>query len=323
MKKFLLITASVLAIAACTDVPEPAETVLAEPARTARIFGEGLPEEALIPDIINVRVSEQVAADLETHTGKDGWVNLPYVRKFDTRGVAKMRRLFPDAGKFEARTREAGLHLWYVVTTDGGEPVTRAADELYALPGVEEVELNPRIHIVGDPVVTGYAEDEPATRAGGVRYPFDDPRLPAQWHYYNNGTVTGSESGCDINVFSVWRGYTVGNSKVIVSVVDGGIDYSHEDLAANMWNNPEKSGTTKYGYNFVNNSYQVTAESHGTHVAGTIAAVNNNGIGVCGIAGGNSVTREKGVKLMSCQIFMGKESGSRPRGRHFPEQLGV
>ena len=310
MKKYLLLAASLLVIVSCTDVPEPMETVVAEPVRTAHIFGKGLPEEDLVPDLMNVRVTEQVAADLEAHTGEDGWVNLPYVRKFNTRGVTKMRRLFPYAGKFEARTREAGLHLWYVVTTDGGQPVTRAADDMNAMPGVEEVELNPRIHIVGDPVVTGYAEEEPPTRAGNTRYPFDDPRLPAQWHYYNNGTVMGSESGCDINVFSVWRGYTVGNSKVIVCVVDGGIDYSHEDLAANMWNNPEKSGANKYGYNFVNNSYQITPESHGTHVAGTIAAVNNNGIGVCGIAGGNAVTREKGVKLMSCQIFMGKDSGN-------------
>ena len=99
MKKYLLLAASLLVIVSCTDVPEPMETVVAEPVRTAHIFGKGLPEEDLVPDLMNVRVTEQVAADLEAHTGEDGWVNLPYVRKFNTRGVTKMRRSKPGRGK--------------------------------------------------------------------------------------------------------------------------------------------------------------------------------------------------------------------------------
>ena len=55
-----------------------------------------------------------------------------------------------------------------------------------------------------------------------------------------------------------------------------------------------------YGYNFVINSADVSAHSHGTHVAGTVGAVNNNGVGVAGVAGGNG---NGGVKMISCQIF--------------------
>ena len=80
--------------------------------------------------------------------------------------------------------------------------------------------------------------------------------------------------------------------------MDGGIDFRHEDLADNMWRNPEQTGDRVYGYNFLNDNYRVTPEEHGTHVAGTIAAVNNNGIGVCGIAGGDAAAR-LGAELLA------------------------
>lgn len=70
------------------------------------------------------------------------------------------------------------------------------------------------------------------------------------------------------------------------------------DLAANIW----RDGQGACGYNFCRHNTEITPSSHGTHVAGTIGAVNNNGIGVCGIAGGDG-TPGSGVRLMSCQIF--------------------
>ena len=77
-----------------------------------------------------------------------------------------------------------------------------------------------------------------------------------------------------------------------------------------MWKNPDKTGENVYGYNFVTNSFVISPEDHGTHVAGTVAAVNNNGTGVCGVAGGDTKKKISGAKLMSCQIFDGKASGS-------------
>ena len=187
-------------------------------------------------------------------------------------GVKTMERLFPHAGEFEPRTRAAGLHKWYKVTFDESIPVTKAAGDFSALPGVELVE----------PVRKVYSTAH-----------FNDPKLPQQWHYYNNGTGQGHKSGSDINVVPVWEAYTTGDSDVIVAIVDGGIDYNHEDLAANYVG----------GYNFVRNTTKIIPHDHGTHVAGTVAAVNNNGKGVSGVAGGDSKNGVKGVGLLSCQIF--------------------
>ena len=102
---------------------------------------------------------------------------------------------------------------------------------------------------------------------------------------------------------------------MVVAIVDQGVKYTHPDLAANMWiNTQEKNGATGadddgngyiddiYGYNFVtrgavswDREVWVGGENkgdsgHGTHVAGTVAAVNNNGVGVCGVAGGTGAT---------------------------------
>ena len=115
---------------------------------------------------------------------------------------------------------------------------------------------------------------------------------------------------------------------MIVAVVDQGVKYDHEDLAANMWvNEAELNGTPGvdddgngyvddiYGYNFTKETGELDFSAelmHGTHVAGTIAAVNNNGVGVCGIAGGSG--RGDGVQIMSCEILGKSESGSSGAG---------
>ena len=188
-------------------------------------------------------------------------------------GIKSMERVFRHGGEFEARRRAHGLHKWYKITYDETIPVTKASGDLSQFPGIEAVE----------PVRN--------VRRTAI---FDDPRLPKQWHYINDGTVgTDHKKGADINVLPVWENYTTGDPDVIVCVVDGGIDYEHEDLAAHYIK----------GYNFVRNSTKVVAHDHGTHVAGTIAAVNNNGIGVAGVAGGDYKNGIKGVGLLSAQIF--------------------
>jgi subtilisin family serine protease len=313
MKSRIIIVLS-LAVAAVSCARTAREELLPQDLNGTepRIFGANLPEKDIIPGILNLYVDETLAETLEAATGKDGWVEVASVKSMESAGVVRLRRLFPYAGEFEARTRADGLHRWYEAWYDESIPVTKAAGGFTPIPGIELIEYNPRIEIVGNPELVEIldAGDAPIAQAASGRYPFDDPFLPSQWDYYNDGSRPGAEGGCDINVLPVWRAYTTGKSNVIVGVVDGGIDYSHEDLAANMWTNPEKTGNYRYGYNFVNDTYLVTADSHGTHVAGTIAAVNNNGKGVCGIAGGDAGSNVKGVKLMSCQIFQGNESGN-------------
>ena len=194
--------------------------------------------------------------------------------------------------------------------------LTKAGNDLKAIKGIELVEYNPRI---ARPQYTKVQEVEGDENLPQIEQtadmPFDDPRLGNQWHYYNNGSRYYSEAGSDINIFPVWQAGVTGSQEVIVSVVDGGIDYAHEDLADNMWHNPQQSGDKVYGYNFVNgeNGYTIYADDHGTHVAGTVAAVNNNGKGVCGVAGGNFAAGIPGVRLMSCQIFHGDKGGDGTR----------
>ena len=280
-----------------------------------QVFGANLPAGEIRPGVLNLYVDDDLAEALESATREDGWVDVAKVKSMESSGLVRLHRLFPYAGRFEPRTRAKGLHRWYEAWYDESIPVTKAADGFTGVPGIELIESNPKIEIVGNPeLVEEWEDDLPIAQMGASgKYPFDDPGLPSQWDFYNDGSRAGAEGGCDINVFPVWRGYTTGNPKVIVGVVDGGIDFTHEDLADNMWKNPEKTGNFRFGYNFVNNTFLVTPDSHGTHVAGTIAAVNNNGIGVCGIAGGDAQGNQKGVRLMSCQIFEGEDgSGSGP-----------
>lgn len=302
MKRLSALLFILFAVTACrqsTEIDQPGS----EKNQLDKIYGLNIPENAKDPRRLNVYVTESLSEELESMTDENGNVELPAVKSFDDAGIVRMRRLFPNAGKFEARTRQEGMHRWYEVLYEEGTAITKAAIGWTSIPGVISIEFNPTIHLVGDPVIVEAEPEAVQTRASSSKLPFNDPRLPSQWHYYNNGTASSSVSGCDINVVPVWKRYTTGDPSVIVGVVDGGIDFKHEDLADNMWLNPEKKGDYRYGYNFVTDSYLVKADDHGTHVAGTIAAVNNNGIGVCGIAGGNAAAGQPGVRLMSCQIF--------------------
>ncbi len=304
----ILAAALVLSLPACVNELDENHVKVTDPSET-EVYGQELEAADVEPDILNIKVSEDLAIELEKNTGEDGFVELAGITSIPKDAVVSMRRLFPHAGKFEERTRKAGMHRWYVIEYDSSVQLTKAAGGLI-LPDVDIVEYRPKIKIAGDPVVVSYDDEISPMTATSTSLPFDDPRLPSQWHYYNDGKNDFTVSGCDINVVPVWKSYTTGSPDVIVAVVDGGVDYKHEDLAANMWNNPDKSGDYKYGYNFVKKNFKINPESHGTHVAGTIAAVNNNGIGVCGIAGGNAAKRVKGVKIMSCQIFDGDDSSS-------------
>ena len=188
-------------------------------------------------------------------------------------GIESMTRVFSHGGEFEPRRRAAGLHKWYKVVYASDIPVTKATEDLSIVGGVESVEPVRNIRLTST---------------------FNDPRLKHQWHYINDGTLDPSfRKGADVNVAPVWENYTTGRPDVIVAVVDGGIDGSHEDLKSNYLG----------GKSFVPEFSRVVPHDHGTHVAGTVAAVNNNGIGVSGVAGGDFAAGKPGVKLLSCQIF--------------------
>lgn len=267
--------------------------------------------------VIRIKIDEEFFKEIEQDIDKDGNLHFAEVKSMaglsTSMKISQMRRTFPPAGEFEERTRAEGLHLWFDITFDEEVSLTKAGNDLNTLDGVNIVEYRPIVvHIKSDPIPEAFATNpfDLSNIARAAELPFDDPGLSKQWHYYNPGGSTGYEAGSDINIMPVWKGnYVKGDPEIIVSVVDGGIDFNHEDLKDNMWHNPGKTGDMKYGFNFVQNNYGVTPDDHGTHVAGTVAAVNNNGIGVSGVAGGDYAKGVSGIKLMSCQIFEGDKSG--------------
>jgi subtilisin family serine protease/subtilisin-like proprotein convertase family protein len=123
----------------------------------------------------------------------------------------------------------------------------------------------------------------------------NDPSFPTQWGLNNTGQ-SGGVADADIDAPEAWNVQT-GTGHTIVAVVDTGVDYTHPDLAANMWRNPgeipgdgidnDGDGIVDdvYGANFVSNTGNPMDDNeHGTHVAGIIGAVGNNGVGVTGVA---------------------------------------
>jgi subtilisin family serine protease len=130
----------------------------------------------------------------------------------------------------------------------------------------------------------------------------DDPLFAQDWGLDNTGqvvqTITGA-ADADIDAPEAWD-QTTGSDTVVVAVVDTGVDYTHGDLAANIWTNPGETGGGKesngvdddgngyvddwHGWNFgLGTNDPIDAVGHGTHVAGTIGAVKDNGTGVAGV----------------------------------------
>lgn len=221
----------------------------------------------------------------------------------------------------------SALDCWYLLKFSHDVGLEEIACAVAADRRVERVQYD----VLMEPVFSDpYDVQDPVSTKSSVRrmtrsneeMPFDDPELPWQWHYFNDESLDDGEgrfvAGADINLFEAWK-YSTGDPRIVVAVLDGGIMHTHEDLAANMWvNEAEQTGSEGvdddgngyvddvYGYNFFHDSAQIdwdetNMRSHGTHLAGTIAAVNNNGLYVSGIAGGSG--NNDGCRIMACQIF--------------------
>ncbi|MGM9739802.1 MAG: S8 family peptidase, partial [Candidatus Cryptobacteroides sp.] len=233
-------------------------------------------------------------------------------------GGYEFERIFPVDPRSEELTRKEGLHLWYIVRFDENTDVIEAARKLASLGELSKVEYNKEI------MRNNSAKAVPFSPAAAASSVFNDPGLAWQWGYINTGSIPDEElrnleAGDDVNCADAWK-LCGGDPSIIVAVMDEGVMWSHPDLQANIWTNEDeiyKSAEDNdgngyagdvHGYNFVSDSGVITWSDindtgHGTHVAGTIAAVNNNGEGVCGIAGGTG--NNDGVKIMSLQIFSG------------------
>ena len=337
-KKFFYIAMVALALTGCSDSLSTIDS--SEGKADITIPSDAEAGELLIkfaPEMSSILDQAQMS---KTRSGKATRSGIPSTDEvLDILGSYSFERVFPVDANTEARTREAGLHLWYTVKFDKSTDLKAAAERLKQLGEVTKVQTNGRIKRAYNTdskriYLSDKALQQKATRAAASGEP-NDPGFAYQWHYRNlgagnygfenlNDNHAGAEAGCDVNAVEAWK-TCVGDPSIIVAVLDEGVMYTHPDLAPNMWCNPgETSQGAKadgdgngyegdlHGYNFVEESGNITwsdanDSGHGTHVAGTIAAANNNGIGVSGVAGGDG-TPNSGVKIMSCQIFSGQNS---------------
>ncbi|HEX9206484.1 MAG TPA: CARDB domain-containing protein, partial [Candidatus Deferrimicrobiaceae bacterium] len=195
------------------------------------------------------------------------------------RGFRKIRE-FPSLDLFHVKTRP-------------NQTVEEARDEFLAEPGVL------------------YAEPNHVLTIGLVP---DDPRFPEQWGFRNTGQSGGMPSA-DIDAPSAWDLWT-GSDNAVVAVNDTGIDYRHGDLAGNLWINSAelygRPGVDDDGNGYVDDIHGIDTlnrdadpmddNQHGTHVAGVIGAIGNNGTGVAGV--------NWTVRLMACKFLGADGSGS-------------
>ncbi len=285
----------IIPLAACTALAgcSPSAVPQAPEKSNGRAVVIGVPENAL-PGQILFKVSPNYAS-----TKASGGMDVEEHLLVPELGDIKFERLFPACGRFEKRTREAGLDRWFIADFSRDVPVAKVAEYLSSSENVETVEYSRALEVAS--------------------FPFNESSRSQeyQWHYNNTGRVFTSSTvaGADARVYDAWELCT-GSPDVIVAVIDQGVKFDHEDLAANMWQNPgeiagngiddDENGYIDdiYGYNFIDNNGTITfseENSHGTHVAGTISAVNNNGIGVNGIAGGSG--KGDGVRIMTLETL--------------------
>ena len=228
-------------------------------------------------------------------------------------GAVSIAPLFESCPGREAEEKRFGLDRWYELTLDGKTDVQTVAAKLSSEKKVAKVQYNTLMDRVIDKHIRPCPEAM-LTKAGASGAAMNDPLFSKQGNISNqtdNYPYSGSVTGEDVNVREAWA-LIGGDPSIIVAVVDEGVDYTHPDLSANMWTNPNPTKNDLHGYNFVKDngsvSWLVNGDTgHGTHVAGIIAAVNNNGVGVSSVAGGTG--KGDGVRIMSCQIFSGEDGG--------------
>lgn len=264
---------------------------------------------------VKVKFSSRLTETLRKMSVSSGNKLITGIKPFDLVsekvGAKKMQRLFPENPdpKLEAKLRKHKLDLWYIIEVNPEEDPLQVALKYKNISEVQIAEVEKQIKLSNYTFI-------PLNNKKSISRNtyFNDPRLIDQWHYKNNGQ-TGYPNGADINLLKAWD-IVKGSPEIIVSIHDEGVDVKHPDLRQNIWQNlAEINGKPGVdddgngyiddfnGWNFDKKNGNIDPQSHGTHVAGTISAVNNNGIGVSGIAGGSG--NNDGVKVMSLQSLGG------------------
>ncbi len=194
-----------------------------------------------------------------------------------------------------------------------GTSLSRAMEVYKTNPDVLYVEPDYRISLSPiEKTSTSAPVQAQGLRAAGTGWP-NDPGYTQLWGLENTGqTPFYGKPGADIKAPLAW-GATTGSSSVVIALIDTGVDYTHPDLSSNIWQNPgeylngaDDDGNGYIddirGWNFVSkNNDPMDDNGHGTHCAGTMAAVGNNGIGVTGVTWN--------AKIMPLKFLDSKGSG--------------
>lgn len=322
MKRIYIYIVALCTIVAVSCSDEAITTQTLAPDYTTNVSDDVVPGELLIKFVPGMSdILDETFGSSDNVSTRSGLPSTDEI--LSTLGAYEFERLFPVNPATEERTREAGMHLWYLVRFDESNDLNDACKRLSRLGEISKVQCNRRIYRTntGKRAVALHA----ASQEVDTEQIFNDPLLAKQWGYINRGSYDFEQkwaptvAGCDVGCEEAWKMCT-GDPSIIVAVMDEGVMHYHPDLAANMWvNESETFGSDvdadgngykgdRYGYNFASDRGYISTtgsndSGHGTHVAGTIAAVNGNNLGVCGIAGGDYSKGVSGVRIMSCQLF--------------------
>ena len=191
-----------------------------------------------------------------------------------------------------SRGGKVDLSRWYEMTVPAGADIADLIQELDLDDRVEVAEpIYERGISAGNPTA---AESSTADSTLSV-VAANDPKKPDQWHLAST-RVEEAWQWLEDNGHEPW-----GDRSIVVAVIDSGVDYTHEDLAGNMWTNggeipdnnidDDNNGFVDdvYGVSVVGSTFDHKGDpqddnGHGTHVAGIIAAQGNNSLGVIGVA---------------------------------------
>lgn len=307
----MLAALALVGIACTKELPESAQTPQEQHTLSTKLVGGNYGE--LVPGAILIK--------LESSIPEEGLLD----------GTdATIRRAIPVEPKNKAAFERYGLDRWFLVEFDETVRPEIVAEKIAARKDVKAIQYSRMLQPSWNESDVFPMDMQPVTRASqkSVELPFNDTYLEYQWNLFNDGSIHQEAlAGADVGVKDAWR-LCAGDPSVVVAVFDLGINHIHEDLRDALWvNEGETRGNGKdddgngfiddyNGFNFfryktledgtIKSSYGIDCtkgSGHGTHVAGIIGAVNNNGKGVSSIAGGTG--NKDGVRLMSCQIFYG------------------
>ena len=344
MKRIYLVLIATIAITFVSCSDQEIDTVKPDAGQVAPIID--LPEGATQGRIL-VKFKPEAASFLDAATTRSVGAALTRSGISDMDavlqriGTSKLERIFPVDNRTEERTRKAGLNLWYIIHFDKDTDLEQVAKDLSQVADVAKVQFTRAIQRSYDPnvratVLTKQAMTRVVHTTRAVNTDANDPFFNLQWGCKNDGSIlqNGEKNdkgdnvvpavmGVDVNCGEAWKLCT-GNPSIVVAVLDEGVMYDHPDLEGNIWVNEDETFASKedadgngyagdrYGYNFTDDKGYISYDDpndtgHGTHVAGIISAVRNNGEGISGIAGGDKASNIGGVKIMSCQVFSGSK----------------